>query len=75
MTALEAEAEDNTRLRKAVEFIAHCMEAENQCRKALADAVERTKLARSKHEIAFNKCEARAVQRRKAGLIETNPGY
>jgi hypothetical protein len=72
---MNSEDEDNIRLRKASEFIAHCRESENQARRELNAATERTKYAREKHATLFAECEARAVARRKAGLIAVNPGY
>lgn len=64
---MSAEDEDDFRLRKAHEFLAHCREVENQARVALARAAEQTKAAREKLETLFAECEARAVARRKAG--------
>ncbi len=68
---MNTEDEDNFRLRKANEFLAHCKEAENRARVELAQAVERTKLAKAKHETLFTECEARAVARIKAGAVLT----
>lgn len=63
------EQEDNFRLRKADEFLAHCRELENEFRRELARAVEQTKLAKSKHEALFIECENRAVILRKSELL------
>ncbi len=70
MTAHESEKEDNIRLRKAAEFITHCREDENRLRVELTQAIERSKRAKEKHETLFAECEKRAVERRKAGLIQ-----
>lgn len=75
MTALESEAEDNLRLRKAEEFLAYSRNAENDARRALAEAVARTKRAKEKYETLHEEVQNRAVARRKAGLITVNPGY
>lgn len=70
MTAIEAENMDNIRLRKSIEFLAHCREKENAARRALAEAIEDTKCAKNKYETLFVECENLAVDRRKRGLIE-----
>lgn len=69
MSAIQSEEEDNFRLRKAVEFLTHCRTAEGDARRVLAEAIERTKRAKEKHEALFAECEARAVSRRKSGQI------
>lgn len=74
-SALAAEAEDNDRLRKSKEALDHYREAENQARKALAEAVARTARMKEKYESIFHECQQRMVARRKAGLIVNNPGY
>lgn len=72
---MNAEQEDNFRLRKADEFLAHCKEVENQARAALARAEVGTKAARARYETFFTECEARAVARRKSGLIVNSSCY
>lgn len=69
------EQEDNFRLRKAEDFLAHCRAEEAQARRGLAEAIERTKRAKEKHETLFTECEARAVARRKAGIVAVSTGY
>lgn len=73
--AMSAEQEDNTRLRKAQEFLAYSRERENEARKSLLDAVAQTKRAKEKYEELFNECERRATLRRKSGQIECVAGY
>ena len=75
MTAIQSEQEDNIRLRKAEEFVAHCREMEKAARLALIDAERQTKRARERREELFAECEARACARRKAGLIENSSCY
>lgn len=75
MTALESENADAIRLRKAVEFMNHCREAENQARRDLAEAVKRSAFAKQKHETLFAECEERAGQRRRSGQIENSSQY
>lgn len=72
---MSTEEEDNLRIRKANEFLAHCREVENEARRELMRAIEQTKRAKEKYEALFAECETRACARRKAGLIEVNPGY
>lgn len=72
---MTAEEEDSLRLRKADEFLVHCREVENEARRELTLAIEQTKRAKEKYEALFAECETRACARRKAGLIEVNPGY
>ncbi len=60
---MTTEHESDFRRRKAAEFLAHCREEENQARKALADAVERTKRAKEKFETAFLEAEKQAGAR------------
>lgn len=74
-TAIASEQEDNYRLRKADEFLTYCREAENDARRELNEALEKTKRAKEKYETLFTECEQRAVARRKAGLIEMRSGY
>ena len=60
---MNAEQEDNFRLRKAADFLAHSREAENQARKELYRATEQTKRAKEKYETLFMEVEQRAGQR------------
>lgn len=60
------ETEDQTRLRRAKEAFAHCKASEDEARKALARAVESTKLARAKYEELFLAEEKRECDRRRA---------
>lgn len=66
---MNTEAEDNFRLKKAAEFLAHCRERENQARKALASAAESTRRAKEKHDALFIECEAQACERRKREVL------
>ncbi len=66
---MTAQQEDEFHLRKASEFLAHCREAETQARIALAQAMERTKRAKEKHETLFTDVQNRTVARMKAGDI------
>lgn len=74
-SALKAEQEDNFRLKKADEFLTHCRESENQARRSLVDAIDRTKLAKLKYETLFAECEQRACQRRNSGQIVNSSQY
>ena len=47
------ETETQTRLRRAKESVAAYQSAENEARKALADAIESTRRAREKYEALF----------------------
>ena len=60
---MKTESEDKTRMAWSKQFLAHCQEAENQARVALAQAVEATKRARIKHDELFEEVEKRAVAR------------
>jgi hypothetical protein len=73
MTARESEAADIEQVRKANEFLRHCRNIERDARKALANAEKQAKYASERYMAMFSECEARADQRRKAGLIETQP--
>lgn len=75
MSALQEEIDDNFRVRKAQEYLAHCREGENELRRRLAEAVEATKRAKEKYENLFMDCEARAAKRRKDGRVEQVSGY
>lgn len=63
---MNAEDEYNFRLRKAVDFLAHCREVEAQARREVTRAAEQTKRAKEKYETLFIECEQREVARRKA---------
>ena len=67
--AQTAEAEDDARLRQVKESLAHCRDAENEARRALARAVESTVIVKQKYEALFEEMQRRAVARRKARLI------
>lgn len=71
----QSEQEDNFRLKKAQENVAHCRNAETEARAALHSASESTKRAKEKYDSLFAECESRAVARRKSGQIVVNPGY
>ncbi len=70
MTAQDQEQADSDAVRKAAEVLKHCRSAERDARRALADAIKQTAYANDRHRKLFFEAEARAVQRRKAGLIE-----
>ena len=74
-TALRDEENDKARLRKAQEFVEYCKQKQADAIRARIEADESLKLAIEKREQIFSECEKRAVARRKAGLIEVNPGY
>ena len=65
---MSTEQEDQIRLRRAKEFLAHSQEKENEARRELARQVEQTRIARVKYEALFMACEKRAVDRLRAGL-------
>lgn len=71
----QAEQEDNFRLKKAREFLAHCRTKENEARVTLAQAVESSKRAKERFESLFVECDRRAVERRERGEVFNNPGY
>ena len=73
MNALEAEAADIMRVRKAHEFLVHSRTAESEARKILADAIKQTALANKRYQDTFAECENRACERRKSGAIEVTP--
>lgn len=73
--ALKAEQEDNAKIARAEEELARYRQAETDARAALNRAIESTKIAIQKRHDLFVECEKRKVARRKAGLIEVNPGY
>lgn len=60
---MTSEQEDNTRLRKADEFLAYCRATETEARRALAGAAGDTARAKARLEELFFECEARAVER------------
>jgi hypothetical protein len=74
-SALKAEEEDNVRLRKAREYVAHSKDAEDRARVELARAATQTKRAREKFETLFAECQERAVARRKSGQIVNSSNY
>ena len=74
-SAHAAEAEDNLRLKRAHEALAHYRLKEGEARRALADAEGSTKRAKEKLDTLFVECEKRACERRKSGQIEVNSGY
>lgn len=75
MTALQSEAEDNLRLKRANEFIEHCKQAEAEAGRELVRAREQSALARRKYEELFIECEKRKCERRKSGQIENKVRY
>ena len=75
MTALQSEAEDNARLRKASESVEYYKQAEGNALRALADARSSLARAREKYAALFAECEKRAGERRKSGQIENTAGY
>ena len=74
-TALQDEQNDKELVRQADEALKYAMQKENEARQALAQAIETTKTIRRKRDAAWQNAEARAVARRKAGLIEVVAGY
>lgn len=54
------------RLQRAKEYLAYCREAENDSRRSLNDAVNRTKRAKEKYDDLFDACEKRACARIRA---------
>lgn len=59
------ETENQVRLRRAKESLAAYRDAETQARKALADAVNATKLAKDRYEELFMAEESAEAVRRK----------
>ena len=74
-SAMQDEQNDNAKLALAAKELEYARSKETEARKALASAIETAKIVRQKYDELFAKNEARAVARRKAGLIEVNPGY
>lgn len=57
------ERDDNLKMKKAREFLAHCRLTEAGLRRSLADAVESTRRAKARHDELFIACEKRAAVR------------
>ncbi len=74
-TALQQEAADNLRLKKANEAVEYYRQQEAEALRQLASVRASLKNACEKHEALFIECEKRAGERRKAGLIEVSSCY
>lgn len=61
--------ENQTRLRRAKEALAACKAAEDDARRALADAVESSKRAKERYEVLFMAEESAEVARRRANYL------
>ena len=70
MTPEEQEQEDAKRVERAKNAVKYYRKKEAEAIKELAGIRASLAVVTAKYEAAFSECEARAVERRRAGLIE-----
>lgn len=74
-TAIQQEAADTLRVKKAKESIDYYKQKEAEAISQLASVRASLKNARERHEQIFMECERLAGERRRMGLIENSSQY